>query len=213
MGARVGAAKLHYTPVMPDTPVEQVDPATDDETVEPIKRPVCRGTGFLFQSVGALFALATCCLWPAAHWWQNYSTTATGGISIDPLRDSTVAQRFAMGGVAISFLGGMLLVALGLGLQHDRLRTGRWPMVVTAAGAAYFWVYFGFCVAEFPAAFSIALLAALSIVWTVLFVLAGVSAEELRRIPPTPSERGWTSIDADDLKKLTSPRQRDKTNP
>jgi hypothetical protein len=160
-----------------------------------------------------LFALTTCCLWPAAHWWQDYSKSESGAVLVDPLRDSTMAQRWAMVGVAVSFLGGLLLVVLGLGLQHDRLRTGRWPMLLTAFAAVFYWAYFGSCVASFPTAWTIGLTAALSIIWTGLFILSGVSADELKRHPPTPSERGWTSIDADDLQKLTSPRRRDKTNP
>lgn len=202
-------------PRMPDTtgkPVEVPDPEAPPPGTTPAVRPFCRTTGYLFQTVGAVLALGTCCLWPAAHWWQGYLQPAPGKIP-DPMIDASAAQQWAMFGISVSFLGGLGLIVTGLGLQHDRLRTGRWPMWLTGAGALFHWTYLGFCVSDFATPWRVTLLAVLGLVWTALFVLSGVSADELRRHPPTPSERGWTSIDADDLQALTSLRQRDKKTP
>ncbi|HPF40455.1 MAG TPA: hypothetical protein P5081_08130 [Phycisphaerae bacterium] len=189
------------------------DNPTDVSSSEPIKRPFTRATGFIFQSVGFILTMSTCCVWPASHWWQSYQPDTDIRAMERPLESARPEQVWAMTSVAGAFLGGMLLLVIGLGLQHDRMRTGRAAMAVTGVAAAYFLVYLGMCVWRFPEPFRIVIAAAMGLIWVVMFTLAGVSADELRRNPPTPSERGWTSIDEDDLRTIASHRRRDRTNP
>lgn len=189
-----------------------------DSPPEIIKRPFTRATGFVFQSVGFLLTISTCCIWPAAYWWQSSQPFAGmlppwQGAATGTTPTWAMPEYWGMLGTVASFLGGMLLLVVGLGLQHDRMRTGRTAMAVTAIPALFFIVYLGMCLWRFPAPTRIFIVAAMAVLWIVLFVLAGVSADELRKIPPTPSERGWTSIDEDDLRTISSHRSRDRTNP
>lgn len=189
------------------------DGQDDAAPTKPITRPFTRTTGFVFQSVGFVLTMSTCCIWPAAHWWQGYQLNPSSQTLEDPMAAAPAAQVWAMGGVAGSFVGGMLLLVIGLGLQHDRMRTGRAAMGLTGVSAVYFLVYLCVCIWRFPDPFRIVIAGMLAGLWIVLFVLAGVSADELRKNPPTPSERGWTSIDEDDLRTISSHRSRDRKTP
>jgi hypothetical protein len=131
----------------------------------------------------------------------------------DPVDAALPSQVWAMWAVAVTFAGGMLLMVVGLGLQHDRMRTGRAALGVTATGALFFVSYLAACIWNFPEPLRIVFVSAMCLVWIAMFILAGVSADELKKRPPTPSELGWTSIDADDLKTISSHRTRDKTSP
>ncbi|MCB9858347.1 MAG: hypothetical protein H6818_21905 [Phycisphaerales bacterium] len=191
--------------------------AIDDAPIEPIKRPFTRATGFVYQSVGFMLTISTCCVWPAAYWWQGAlsteSTWVVQGVVFSGETPIATAELWGMLGIVASFCGGMLLLVIGLGLQHDRMRTGRAALAVTGLVAAFFLAYLGMCIWSFPAAMRIVIVATMAVIWIVLFLLAGVSADELRKHPPTPSERGWTSIDEDDLRTISSHRSRDRKNP
>lgn len=180
---------------------------------EEIKRPFTRATGYVFQTVGFLLTISTCCLWPAAYWWQGQIPVIDKATVANPLAAAAASQVWGMCSVAISFLGGMLLLVVGMGLQHDRMRTGRAAMGVTGVGAIFYVAYLVAAIWKFPATFTIVVVSLFALLWLVMFVLAFASADELRKNPPTPSERGWTSIDEDDLRTISSHRSRDKTNP
>lgn len=192
---------------------EHVERQADHDAPNIVSRPFTRTTGFIFQSVGFILAMSTCCIWPASHWWQSYILGPNNETITNPMAAAAPSQVWAMVGVAGSFLGGMLLIVIGLGLQHDRMRTGRAAMLVTGVGALFFLAYLGACIWQFPEVLRIIVASLMAIVWIAAFVLAGVSADELRKHPPTPSELGWTSIDEDDLRTISSHRSRDKTNP
>ena len=186
--------------------------ATDVEQDTSIgKRPFCRGTGYTYQVVGFFLAFSTCCVWPAAYWWQDAADVrAVTAETVEAV--SSTENVLTTIGVALSFLGGMGLIVVGLGLQQDRFRTGRWALFVTTVPMVYQWTYFVLSIMQFPTVGRVVVGGTLALMWTAMFVLAGVSADELRKDPPTPSELGWTSIDEDDLQKVLSLRSRDRTN-
>lgn len=184
----------------------------DAEPASP-ERAFARATGFVFQSVGFLLSLSTCCVWSLAYWWQDSAPPET---TAQELRDwfgsATAGQVWATIGVAASFIGGLSLLVMGMGLQHDRLTRGTGPMALTGTLAGLFWVYLGVAAFQFPAAGRLVVIAVMALVWTGCFLLAGAAREQLKKAPPMPTERAWTSRDEDELRRTTSPRSPDRTN-
>ncbi len=191
---------------MPDGPTNEPAPS-------PSPRAFCHATGLVFQSVGFALALGTCCLWPAARCWQD-ELPFEGLQPPAVFREAAPAELWAMVAVALTFVSGMALCVVGLGLQHDRRGSGRAAFWLTAAVAAFFWCYLGFAVFSFPAVGRIVTAAIMTALWNICFLLAGVSADQQKRLPPPrPSESAWTWRDEDDLRRNASPRSPDRTNP
>lgn len=188
---------------------------TDAASPAPAPRAFCHATGFIYQSFGFLMALSTCCWWSFTGLTQEtLRPTDPARQVVDVAKDATQQQGWAMAAVCVLFAGGLWLVALGMGLQYDRWRSGRAAKWSTGLIALYFLAYLGMSVFAWKAsAAGIIVHAVLAVVWIVIFILAGVSAEELRRNPPTPRLSKWTPRDEDDLRKALSPRSPDKTNP
>lgn len=153
-----------------------------------------------------------CCWWPANCWQDRLPVTQLADVSPEALRNAPAPDLWATAVVVSTFVGGLLLIGVGFGMQHDRLRTGRLPMILTAAMGLVFWVYLGFSIFIAPAFGRIALGALGALGWTVMFLLAGVSNEQMRANPPTQSEQSWTSRDEDEFRKSLSPDSRDRTN-
>lgn len=180
---------------------------------EPL-RPFSQATGFIFQSAGFLLASATCC------WWSL--SGRFGGMlrPEDPLDMRTrwlslasAADIWEMLGVCILFVGGLGLVAAGISLQHGMARRARGITWSCGAVAAFYGCYAGAACVWFPAVGSILVPASLGAVWTVFFLLAGASGEELARVPATDRDSSWSQSDEDDLRRTLSPRGPDETSP
>lgn len=197
---------------MPDDPQES--PETQPES-PPSPRPFVHATGYLFQSIGFVLALGSCCWWSITGWVQKELPTRVEGRIVVPdiPNDATPDQIWAMIAVPFSFVTALGLLVVGLALHQDRLKTGRGPLLLTAGAALFFWIYLGFAIVRFPAAGPIILVGLMALIWTVCTLLAGVSAEELKRWPPVKrSEPAWTSRDEDDLRNTFSPRSPDRTS-
>lgn len=178
-------------------------------------RAFCHATGFIFQSVGFLLTISTCCLWSLASWWQDeLRSVEIGRIVPELTKDATPAQAWAMVAVVLTFVAGMGLLVVGLGLQHDRRGAGRSAVWLSALVALFFWCYLGFAIFQFPAVGRVLIVGIMAVLWTICFLLAGASAEQLKKFPPPKqSEPAWTSHDEDDLRRELSPHSQDKTNP
>ena len=149
----------------------------------------CRKTGVLFQSFGVAMMLTTCCWWPVTSCTQQAVHPAeTAGLIPEIRRDAPPEQIWAMLGVTLSFLAGMGLAVVGLGLQQERPRAGRAALVLTASVGLFFWCYLGFAVFRFPAVGRIVVVALLACFWTLCLLLAGASAEALKRRPPAGAD-------------------------
>jgi len=145
---------------------------------------------------------------------ERLRSTEAGRIIPDILRDAPLDQIWATLAVALSFVSGLALVTVGLGLQHERRGAARAAVALTALAGLFYWCYLGFAIFLFPAVGRIVIVSSMALMWTGCFLLAGASAGELKRHPPPKeSERGWTSRDEDDLRKAISPHSRDRTNP
>ncbi len=195
---------------MPNPP-----PHTPETESPPSPRAFSHATGYIFQSIGFLLAIGSCCWWSISGWVQDEIPTRVEGQLVVPNINTEAAsdQIWAMIAVPFSFVSALGLLVIGLGLHQDRLKTGRGPLLLTAIAALYFWTYLGFAIVQFPATGRITLVAIMALIWTACALLAGVSAEELKRVPPLKrSETAWTSRDEDDLRNALSPRSPDRTS-
>ena len=195
---------------MPNPP-----PHTPETESPPSPRAFSHATGYIFQSIGFLLAIGSCCWWSISGWVQDEIPTRVEGQLVVPNINTEAAsdQIWAMIAVPFSFVSALGLLVIGLGLHQDRLKTGRGPLLLTAIAALYFWTYLGFAIVQFPATGRITLVAIMALIWTACALLAGVSAEELKRAPPLKrSETAWTSRDEDDLRNALSPRSPDRTS-
>lgn len=199
------------------------DPASPDANTKsevasgPSPRAFCHATGFIYQGVGMVLALGACCWWSFAGRIQDEVRPIDEERQVVELRtDAAPHQHWAMAGVVLSFVGGLGLAVLGLGLQHDRPASAPCAKWMTLIVAVFYWAYLLSAIFLLPGAVTrVALPGIMAVVWTVLFLLAGVSHQQMRAHPPDPRSfpTAWTPRDEDDLRKALSPRSRDKTNP
>ncbi|MBI5765537.1 MAG: hypothetical protein HZA51_18665 [Planctomycetes bacterium] len=186
---------------------------SESPTPERPPRAFCQATGFVYQTIGFLLTLGTCC------WWSFAGRVATearpsepGRQVVDVMTDASPAQLWGLTAVCASFVGGLVLVAAGIALQHDMSASGRFAKWFTGAVAAFFTAYSVMCIATFPGWGRTPTALVMAGVWIVMFLLAGASAEELRRNPPPKRDSSWTPRDEDDLRKAASLRRRDETS-
>lgn len=188
---------------------------SDTPNGEPSPRSFCRATGLIFQTLGIVLALGTCCWLP----FTSCSDEGSRSINVaqvvsETLWDAPLDRIWATLAVALSFVSGLALVTVGLGLQHERRSAARVAMALTALAGLFYWCYLGFAIFLFPAVGRIVIVFVMALLWTGCFLLAGASAGELKRHPPpTESESAWSSRDEDDLRKAISPHSRDRRNP
>lgn len=190
-------------------------PSSDNSTPNP--RAFCHATGFLYQGVGMVLVFGSCCFWSFSGRVQDEARPSEVGRTIVNLtQDAQPQQLWSMGAVVLIFSGGLTISALGMGLQHDRPAATKWAKWTTLGIAIYFWAFLVMSIFALPTSIAnIAISGLMALVWTVLFLLAGVSVDEMRKFPPDPksSQSQWTSRDEDDLRRASSRHSRDRMNP
>jgi hypothetical protein len=154
----------------------------DPQSADPNPRAFAIGTGVVLQTVGTILALGSCCLWSTSSLYMR-----PAGAPADRWRDFFFADPVAAGwtvGVLTSFVGGIGLIAAGVGLQGERPGSGRFAMGVTGGMAAVFALLAGWLIVA-EKAYGLAVMpAVLAGVCGFLFALCGHSASVLRRFPP-----------------------------
>ena len=193
-----------------------------DPAPSPSPRAFCQATGLIFQVVGFLLSIGTCC------WGFSASVGGFLGVAGDSLGSPTSQEaasvaRTALSGPAhviwftvavwASFAGGLGAAATGLAMQHERRTSGRNAMIVSGVMTAIFLAYSVFVIFWQPALMRGLGAGAMAALWLAMFLLAGHSAELLRRFPPPVTDSQWTQSDEDALRRSASHRRRDKTNP
>lgn len=150
---------------------------------EPNPRAFVTATGFVFQIVGLLFASCGCVLWSLSGFFQPEAAQPIE-TAADYFKADTLARGIGLIDFAVTFVGGIGLLAAGLGMQSERRDSGAWAVVVCTVLAVAWWASLvGYLIAEaswwMP---GVALV--LACACSVLFLLAGNSARILRQHPP-----------------------------
>lgn len=205
----------HVPPMTDPTP-----PQPDAAPQPPSPRAFCQATGLIYQIVGFIFCIGTCC-WGFTASIGGFLGVGGDSLSAPVTTAPTATQPASTGGahaawftaaVWSTFVGGLAAAAVGLAMQHERRKSGRNGMIVSGIMAAIFLGYLIFAIAIEPAVGRALGAAAMLALWIALFLLAGHSAELLRRFPPTTTDSEWTQFDEDAWRKSASHRRRDRTN-
>jgi len=186
-------------PTSPPPPIDDPDPTESQE------RAACTGetdgaaettasprafairTGGLCQTVGLTFLFGACCLWslsgrlvvqanqPAEHW-------------IDYLTGDRLPAAVLTLDVAVTLVGGLGLLAAGIGLYGEKRGSGTVAAVTAGAMSAVYWAScLAFALRTGSWASSLTA-AAFGVVSTLLFLLSLHSAAILRKFPPSPDQ-------------------------
>ena len=143
------------------------------------------GSGFVFQTVGGLLVFVACLIWGISAWTVPKASTPLANWT-DFFRGENLPSALMTIALLISFIGGLALLAVGLGLQGERPSSGRAAMLTSALMAAcYLAVAIAYAVA-LGRIFSALIVFALAGLAVFLFMLAGHSSAVLRQFPPPP---------------------------
>lgn len=188
----------------------------------PSPRAFCQATGLIYQIVGFLLSIGTCC------WGFSASIGGFLGVAGDTLATPTSQQAESIARSALAspahviwftaavwatFAGGLGAAATGLAMQHERRKSARYAMIVSGIMTVVFLAYLVFTLFWQPALVRGLAAGAMLALWLSMFMLAGHSNELLKRFPPPATDSQWTQSDEDALRRSASHRRRDRTNP
>lgn len=177
------------------------DPSTlQDDQPESNPRAFCQASGVVFICVGGILLAGSCCWGSVALFFERpIQPKDPDRAVVAVLSDSEAYQLWTMATVYVTIVAGLAASAIGVALQHERPKSGRLAMAMSGAVALYFAGYLVFSILN-PAFGRIAVSGVMTLVWAALFLLAGHSAELLKRFPP-PADTAWTKRDEDDLQR------------
>ena len=162
-----------------------------DADSSPAPRASVIAIGYLFQSIGLVLLLGAFCFWPFSSRFVTPAEAPPQRWTEYLLGDRAAAALFTIG-LATTFIGGIGLVAVGVGLQGERRSSGRAAMAVTAAMAASYWVSGGLLIVKTGSWLHALTATAFATLATLLLVSAAHCAAVLRRFPP-PSDQNVVS--------------------
>lgn len=177
----------------------------DDETVEPSPRAFASATGTIFQTVGALFLLGSCCFW-------SFSGTVVPRTADHIQRwtqflSAKHAPLAALGvGMLTTFVGGIALVAMGVGLTGERRHSGTVATIVALVMTLIYGALSGVLLLAVGSVAASIVAAVFAFVCGVLFLLAAQSASVLRRFPPPPDQGKATAAFLDEERRKRAER-------
>jgi hypothetical protein len=162
-------------------------PTNQDSPEGRSPRAFAIGTGFVFQSVGVVLLLGSCCFWsfsghlvePASQPTQQWTDHFHGDNL--PIALLTVA-------VVTTVVFGAGLIGVGIGLQGERAGSGTAAVLLTATIAVIYWACFGSLMFLVGAIRSGILSGVFAVVASVFLFLSLVSRSVLRRFPPLPDQ-------------------------
>lgn len=165
------------------------DPVTDQpaangaDGTDPSPRAFASATGTVFQTVGAVFLLGSCCFWSfSGSLVPRASTRVERWIEFLSPEHAPLA---ALGvGLLTTFVGGVALVAMGVGLTGERRYSGAAASAVALIMTVMYAALSGVLLLAVGSMVTSIVAAVFAIVCGVLFLLAAHSASVLRRFPP-----------------------------
>lgn len=164
-------------------PPESNPPGPPDGGPESPPRAFVTATGLVFQVVGLVMLLGSCCFW-------SFSGRVLEPVEVpteqwtDHFRGERLPAALLTLGVVTTFVGGIALTAAGVGLQGEIRGSGRAAMAVSVLMAVIYLAAGVMLIAKTSHRGSALVPIVFGLVTSVLFLLAGHSASVLRRFPP-----------------------------
>lgn len=170
-------------PAPRDPHVRGREPDREPESTADSPRAFAVRTGQLCQTVGVAFLLGACCLWsfggrlvqkadhPPEHW--------TGYLAGDRLPAAILTID-----VAATLIGGIGLLAAGIGLCGERPGSGTFAAIVNSVLSLVYWLSCAVLAVKAGSWPGSLTAAAFALVTTALLLLSLHSAAVLRRFPP-----------------------------
>ncbi len=156
---------------------------------EPVASPraFVIGSGAVFQSVGGLFVFMACVVWLISAWTVPKAAAPQSQWN-GFFHEEHLPSALMTIALLLTFVGGLGLLAVGLGLQGERPGSGRVAMAASGLLATCYLIVSVAYVVALGRVISALLVFALAGMAAVLFLLAGHSAGILRKFPPPPDQ-------------------------
>ena len=160
-------------------------------------RAFVSGTGLVFQTVGAVFALGACGFWSLSGHLEPLTR-----VEIESWRDLLTPEHAGIAalaaGLLTTFVGGIAIGAIGIGLTGHTRRSGVLGSIVTACMTTIYLVIT--CVLAWDRGISVGTCVgcAFAMVGAGLLAMTAHSASLLRRFPPPPNQHKATKAFLDE---------------
>ena len=177
-------------------------PRQDSVDTKPPPRAFAQGTGVLFQVIGFIMFLTSCCVCSSIGSWEIPSRGATienlvkneeGVITLSKMFDHPGATGIMLTAM-FATVGGLTLTVFGLGLQSDKPKAA-WGALITTVGLSLVLGLAAVCLWIDEVGFSAKLMNHLLLL-TTLF-MAGFSIAALKDVRKTPPPPGMDILPAD----------------
>ncbi len=183
------------------------NPPTAHHDVSTSPRAFVSASGLVFQTVGAVFLLGACGFWSLSG---RIAPEATA--DVDTWTDLLTREHAGIAAMSVglltTFLGGIALATVGLGLTGQTRRSGILAVIVSLVVTCVYAVIAGVLVLVAGLALPAVVSIAFALVCAVLFVLAAHSASLLKRYPPPPDQNKATKAFLDEHDRQRAERLR-----
>ena len=153
--------------------------------ISPSPRAFAIGTGVAFQTMGSIHAFIAILVWAISAWILPRASRPAAQWTDFLERENLPAALITIL-VLVSLVGGLALIAAGVGLQGERRRSGTVAMIVCGLMVPCYVVVAIIYLLALGRLLTAIGVFALAIPGGFLFMLAGYSASILRRFPPPP---------------------------
>ena len=168
----------------PRTLVEPESSITPGDSF-PSPRAFAIGTGVAFQTIGSIYAFIAILAWAISAWILPRASGPAAQWT-DFLAHENLPAAMITILILVSFVGGLALIAAGVGLQGERRRSGIVAMTVSGLMVPCYVVVAIILLVALNRIFTAIGILVLALPAGVLFMLAGYSASILRKFPPPP---------------------------
>lgn len=188
-----------------NVPADDLDKTPPDK---PSPRAFATATGTVFQTVGTVFLLGSCCFW----WFSDRLVPRVEG-GIDRWTDLFTIEHApiaALGvGALTTLVGGLAFIAVGVGLTGEKRRSGTLATFISLVMACVYWALSGVLALAVGSVATATVAAIFGAVCTVLFLLAGHSASVLKSFPPPPDQDAATDEILEEHRRKRAERLKD----
>ena len=184
------------------------DGGQDQLSTAPSPRAFATATGTVFQTAGTVFLLGSCCFSSISGLLVPH---VEGGLErwTDLFTMEHASTAALAVGLITTFVGGIALITVGVGLTGEKRRSGTVATVIALVMALTYWTLSGVLALALGLIAAAVVAAILAIISTVLFLLAGHSASVLKKFPPPPDQSAATDEILEEFRRKRAQRLED----